>query len=280
MGVPVESLLAAARRRLAAAPFRPATREAALLLGRVLGLGEAQVLARSRELVEDADAARFENLLQRRLGGEPVAYLLGEREFYGRLFQVDRRVLVPRPETEHLVERALALDLPPAPHLLDVGTGSGCIAITLALEIAGARVTATDLAPAALALAAANVCRHGVSGCVHPVAADLARGIALAGFDLAVSNPPYVDPAVAPTLSTEVRDHEPAGALFAPGGDAVLARLLAELEELSTRTPLLLEIGHDQGERLRELAAGSAFELLAVERDYAGRTRVAVLRRR
>ncbi len=147
-------LVAAARARLKTAPFEPSPREALLLVGRVLGLSEAQVLARGGEAVPEAAAREIEALLVRRLAGEPVAYLFGEREFFGRSFAVDPRVLIPRPETEHLVEIALALPLPARPRILDLGTGSGAIAVTLALELPAARVVATDRSPAALAVAA------------------------------------------------------------------------------------------------------------------------------
>ena len=116
----IAELLADAKRRLAATPFEASPREAALLLGHVLSLSEAQILARNQVQPAAAETESFETLLTRRLQGEPVAYLLGEREFYGRPFVVDRRVLIPRPETEHLVEAALALDLPDRPRILDL----------------------------------------------------------------------------------------------------------------------------------------------------------------
>ncbi|MEE8277312.1 MAG: peptide chain release factor N(5)-glutamine methyltransferase, partial [Thermoanaerobaculia bacterium] len=277
----IDRLLADTRRRLAAAPFRPSTREAALLLGRVLGLSEAQVLARSRDRVPATEARRFRELLERRLAGEPVAYLLGEKEFFGRPFAVDRRVLIPRPESEHLVESALAQRLPEEPRILDVGTGSGCLAVTLALELPGARVTAVDVSPAALVVASANARRHGVAGRVVCAAADLVRGLELSRFDLVVSNPPYIDPATAQELSPEIREHEPPAALFAEGrGRAILDRLLRELAALRSGAPLILEIGFDQADWLRQRADASVFELQEVRSDYSGLPRVVVLRRR
>src|SRR4029079_11845729 len=141
----IRQLLAEARPRLAATSFGAPPREALLLLGHVLGLSEAQALARGDSDVPARAEARFRELLERRLTGEPAAYLMGEREFYGRPFFVDSRVLIPRPETEHVVEEALAASLPKRPRILDVGTGSGCLAVTLALEIPGSCVVATDL---------------------------------------------------------------------------------------------------------------------------------------
>lgn len=243
----IDEVLARARARLAAAPFGPSTREAALLLGHVLGLSEAQVLARGRQPAGETAKRLFLGLLERRLGGEPVAYLLGEREFYGRSFAVDRRVLVPRPETEHLVEAALAARLPPSPRILDLGTGSGCLAVTLALELPAARVVATDLSPGALAVAAANVRRWQVEERVALAAADLFSALDLAAFDLVVSNPPYVDRRDASSLSPEVVEFEPPLALFAAErGEAVLAEIFAGAAALSPGALVLVEIGHGQ----------------------------------
>ncbi len=239
------------------------------------------MLARGEQEVAGAERERFEGLLERRLSGEPVAYLLGEREFYGRPFAVDRRVLIPRPETEHLVEAALALDLGEAPWILDVGTGSGAIAVTLALELPGARVVAGDLSLGALRVLAANAVRHGVADRVLAVRSDLVSAFRLGRFDLVVSNPPYVDPAARLSLSPEVRDFEPSLALFAPErGRFVVARLLEASKALLPGTPLLLEIGYDQSEWLyRSVDESRDLELVDIRRDYGGVPRSAILRR-
>jgi release factor glutamine methyltransferase len=275
-------LLAEARPRLAATPFGAPPREAALLLGRLLGLSEAQVLAHGEREVPEETAERFRSLLERRLRGEPVAYLLGERELYGRPFAVDSRVLIPRPETEHLVEEALAAPLPERPWILDVGTGSGILAVTLALEIPGARTVGTDLSPGALAVAAGNARRHGVADRALFAGADLAHGLDLSRFDLVVSNPPYIDPQDAPALSPEVVDFEPHLALFAPGsGDSVLARLFALLGVgLRPGIRAIVEIGFGQLEAARRHAEASGLHFAGARPDYAGIPRVAVLERR
>lgn len=276
----ISGLLREARSRLAATSFA-APREAALLLGRVLGLSEAQVAARDDQPVAAAAASRFQALLARRLRGEPVAYLLGEKEFYGRLFLVDARVLIPRPETEHMVEAALGLPLPPAPRILDVATGSGCLAVTLALERPEARVAASDVSPAALAVAAANVRRLGAGAPLRLVCGDLAAPFDLSAFDLVVSNPPYVDPAEAATLPAEVCNFEPHLALFSPGrGDSTLARLLAGCAGLRPGAFVVVEIGFGQLDQARRHAEAAGFELREVRRDYAGIPRVLSLRRR
>jgi release factor glutamine methyltransferase len=286
----VEDLLAAARRQLAGAAFGPLPREGALLLARVLGVSEASLMARPQAPVEDRAAARFESLLERRLAGEPVAYLLGEKEFYGRSFLVDRRVLVPRPETEHLVEAAISIararaaaagrsDRPGVGlRILDLGTGSGSIAITLALELPGARVTASDRSVAALAVARRNRERHRAA--VGLVAARTLDGLVAAGFDLVVANLPYLDPARTEGLAMEVLRWEPEPALFGgAGGLERLHELLASSPRLPPGAALLLEIGSDQAGPVAALAAQYHLRRLETIRDYAGHDRVLVLDR-
>ncbi len=279
----IGELLLAGKARLAGATFAPPPppREAALLLGRVLGLSEAQVLARDDRPVESSDAIRYQDWIERRAGGEPVAYLLGEREFYGRVFRVDARVLIPRPETEHLIEQALRISLPARPRILEVGAGSGCIAVTLACELPSARVVATDLSTGALAVARGNVERLGAAGRVALVRTDLFAGIEPEAIDLLVSNPPYVDRTEGAEMSPEVCNFEPHLALFPPGGGGLetIARLLESAAALRSGTRVLLEIGRGQLAAVESSAQGNGFDLLAAPSDYAGIPRVAVLAR-
>jgi len=271
----IRQALEQARRQLRSAPFDPSPREAALLLGHLLGANEASVLARYEEAFDPALDRSYVALMERRLAGEPVAYLLAEKEFYGRTFSVDRRVLVPRPETEHLVEEALRLRLPRNPRILDIGTGSGCVALTLALERPDSTLVASDISPAALAVAAANRRRLGLEGRVALVAMDVARAAKLADFDLVISNPPYIDPADEPGLSPEVTAFEPLRALFAGRrGTSTARRLLAELEALRPGGHLLMEIGAGQREALLEAGRNSTFEYVSSADDYAGIPRV------
>ncbi len=276
----VGELVETGRKQLQAAPFQPNPREAHLLLSHVLGLSEASILARWDEAVSSADERSYRALLERRLTGEPVAYLLGEREFYGRPFAVDRRVLIPRPETEHLIEAALALDPAPA-RVLDLGTGSGCLAVTLALELGDAAVVAVDRAAGALDVARANARSLGAGARVRFVCGDLAGATDLGDFDLVVSNPPYVGRHEVPDLSIEVTGFEPHEALFpADHPDAVIECLLAELDGLRPGAHLLVEIGHLQAPRRQRLLANTAFELVRTVPDYQGIPRVLVTRRR
>ena len=276
----IGQLLAEARPLLAATPFGASTREARLLLGHVLDLSEGRVLAREEMAVPPEAERRFRDLLARRLAGEPVSYLTGEREFWGRPFHVDSRVLIPRPETEHLVEVALSLRLPEAPWILDVGTGSGILAITLALEIPSARMVAVDLSPGALTVAAGNARRLGAADRISFLGADLTAALDLRRFDLVVSNPPYVDRSEIPEISPEVLDFEPHLALFPPGaGDATLARLFSECTGLRSGIPLAVEIGRGQLDAVRRHAAASGLDIAEVREDYAGIPRTVLLRR-
>ena len=276
----VSEVLNRARRRLAAASFQPSTREANLLLAHTLGWTEAQVLARHDHTLDDDDRSRFDLALGRRLTGEPIAYILGRREFYGRQFNVDARVLIPRPETEHLVESALELPLPRSPTVLDIGTGSGCLACTIALEQPTSLVIATDVSPAALAVAQSNLTRHGLSERLYLVGTDLARGLALENVDLVLSNPPYIGYDEASDLSPEIVDFEPELALFAYGsGAAFHRRLLTELSAVSSGSWLVIEIGAAQEQLVRESSVDSPFQLVEIRPDYAGLPRVALLQR-
>lgn len=276
----VRALLEDARMRLAEA--RQPRREAALLLGRLLGRSEAQLLAHDDLTVPAEAATHFEQWLVRRVAGEPVAYLFGEREFFGRPYRVDPRVLIPRPETEHLIEAVLALDLPADARVLDIGVGSGAIAATLALERPGWRVFGSDLSLAALVVAQTNAGLLGAS--VALAAGDLTAPWRLAMFDLVVSNPPYVQ---AGDRTPDLR-FEPALALVAddhPAGPAVAtyARLLAELagpEGLRAGTPVVFEIGWNQQAALERLAEENGFDVVATVTDYAGHPRTMVFLRR
>lgn len=254
-------------------------REAALLLGEVLRLGEAQLYARADDEVPEAAAVSYGQLIRRRADRVPVAYLLGRREFYGRNFAVDPRVLIPRPETEHLVEAALRC-IDDGDRVLDVGAGAGCIAVTVALERPGVRVVATDLSPGALAVAAANCRAHGVGDRVRLVRADLLAALRPGTFDVVVSNPPYIDVGEWPSLMPEVRDHEPPEALLAGDGLDFHRRLLAAGGFLRAGRRLLLEIGKGQIEAVRELAERGGFEEEWMVADLAGIPRVLTLRRR
>jgi len=238
--------------------------DAELLLAHVLDTERIGLFTASDRPLEDGELDRYRGLLRRRAVGEPVAYLTGHREFYGLEFEVTSDVLVPRPETELLVDRARELK---PKTLLDVGTGSGCVAVACAVRLPEADVSATDTSDAALAVARRNAERHGAGIRFSP--ADLFG--TLGRFELIVSNPPYVPDGQA----ADIGRHEPHVALYAgPDGMEVLRRLIsgapAHLESGGT---LLAEIGEDQEEAVRA-EAESHFAHVTVHRDLAGHPRV------
>jgi release factor glutamine methyltransferase len=270
------ALLAEGRRRLSGQDHAPY--EAEELLARAASRPRAWFHGRRSEPADATAEAAFEVLVARRAAGEPLQYLLGEWEFLGRTFLVDERALIPRGETEGIVEAARAA-APNARALADLGTGGGILAVTLALERPGAHVLAIDRSPAALALAAANARRHGVAGRVTPVASDWLSAFGPRPlFDLAVANPPYVPLDDAPHLSKTVSDHEPPLALFG-GGDGLepLRVLLASLPAfLHPGAPFVFEFGYGQARDVSELVeASGAFRLASIRLDTAGIPRTA-----
>lgn len=245
-----------------------AAREAEHLVAHALGLDRLGLfLALDRPLTRD-EVVRGRELLTRRGKREPAAYLTGAREFYGRVFKVGPGVLVPRPETELLVDRARALaGARKGLTVLDLGTGSGCLAVTLALELADARVTAVELSARALEYARANAERLGAT--VEFLEGDGLAPVDGRRFDLVLSNPPYVDPAARTSLAPEVAEHEPPEALFAPQGRPDhwaehLAR--AARARLAPGGSMLIELGFDQAPRLRVALADLGLPL-AFTRD-------------
>ncbi|MEM7311327.1 MAG: peptide chain release factor N(5)-glutamine methyltransferase [Planctomycetota bacterium] len=250
--------------------------EAELLVAHALQLDRLKLFLNLERPVTRDEVARARELLVRRAQGAPTAYLVGEREFYGRPFAVGPEVLIPRPETELLVDRARErAGERQGLRVLDVGTGSGCIAISLALELDEAEVLAVDISPAALAVARSNAERLGAA--VELLEGDgLGPAAARGPFDLIASNPPYVDPKDAPTLAAEVREHEPATALFAPAGDPDhwVQRLVREAPALlAPGGALLIELGADQSERALAIAVDAGLEA-SVTPDLAGIPRV------
>ena len=266
--------LSAASARLAEAGIDSARLEAELLLARACDdCARALLYAElDRELTPEQIAA-FEANISRREQREPLAYVLGEWGFRRLTLKTDRRALIPRPETEVVVERALEhIREQPEPDVLDVGTGTGAIALAIADEHDGARVTAVDVSPAAIALARENRDLTGVNGRVELIEHDLTSGLGESQFDLVVSNPPYVEPGELETLQPEVRDWEPHVALVAEGATEAVAR--AATEALRPGGWLVLETAASAGERMRSLLDDLGYEAVAITPDLAGRDRV------
>lgn len=254
--------------------------DAELLLARALSCRREDLYLLAPSSLGEAALRRFTSLLNRRGRREPLALIVGEKEFYARPFAVRPGVLIPRPETELLVEQALALARPwPCPDLFEVGVGSGAVIATLALELPQAHLGGSDLSAEALAVAGENLQRHALRNRVSLFHGDLfpdEEGL----YDLIVSNPPYVDREALAALPAEVRDFEPRLALDGgEGGVAIIARLLAEAAvRLRDGGALLLEIGAGQWPAVRRMAA-VWYGAVEVVRDLAGVERVVVARR-
>jgi release factor glutamine methyltransferase len=249
-------VLQAARVRLASTSQYP-RRDAELILAHVLGCDSTALLTHPERLLSAKETDGFESLLQRRLANEPVQYLTGEQEFFGLLFGVSRDVLIPRPETEHLVEAVLErFNRDSNPRIVDVGTGSGAIAVAIAHAMPRSRVTAVDLYPAALEIARRNAERHGVIDRVTLLQSDLLAASRSTEFDAVVSNPPYI--ADGEQLEPQVANYEPRSALHAgPTGLEVYERLIPQARTvLNPRGWLMMEIGYGQQPALQTLLGG------------------------
>jgi release factor glutamine methyltransferase len=273
------------RLRTAGVPDAEADLDARLLARHVLGWDAARLLTDGTAAASDGFQAAYDALIARRTAREPMAYILGHQEFWGLPFAVGPSVLIPRPETEVLVEAALE-QLPAAAALdvLDVGTGSGCVAIAIAHDRPHTRVVAVDLSREALAIARANAARHGVGDRMTFACGDLLDVPSLSErtFDVIVSNPPYVADGDRLSLQPEVRDYEPAAALFAGrDGLSIVRRLVAQsVSHLHRGGFLMFEIGMGQNEAVRELiSATPGLTMIDMKRDLQGIPRTATARR-
>jgi release factor glutamine methyltransferase len=285
-----------ARLRAANVPSHSLATE--LLLMHALGRDRTWLYTHSEAPLDVADAEKYFALIARRAAGEPTQYLTGKQEFWGLEFEVTPVVLIPRPETEHVMEVALArlgtrgfkihLDTGMPREKLrvaDVGTGSGCLAVALAWELPHAEVFATDISAAALEVAGRNAARHNVADRIHFLRTNVLDGLGdesptgkLPSFDLIVSNPPYVGRDDAAQLQREVRDYEPHAALFAgPTGVEMYARLIEDAANLLRPGGILvLELGYNSAQRVRDIFSGeNCWTNVAFTNDLAGIPRVA-----
>jgi len=254
--------------------------DAEVLLAHLMGLSRTQLYARGADPLDPSLLEAFQELLERRREGEPVAHLVGWKEFYGRRFAVTPHALIPRPETEFLVEAGLQLlerSAPIRPEILELCTGSGAVDITLALEMPHAVIRATDLSEQALQLARENVLKHRVDERVHLSCGDLFLALSKPRrFDLILANPPYVGTERGPAPEEAVVRHEPAMALFAgPDGLEIVRRLVAEAPDwLVDGGHLVLEISAAQSEGVEAMMHERGFRDTGLVCDLAGLPRI------
>jgi len=278
----IATALGAAADVLARAGIGAARSEAEQLLGDLLGTDRGGLLVRRGEALGESERRGFEGWVARRARREPVQYIVGRVEFRGLDLQVDPRVLIPRPETEGLVEAALAEDPPRGGTVVDAGTGSGCVAIALAVARPDLRVCAIDRSAAAIAVARENARIHRVEERVRFDVLDFGDPPAAWDglMDLLVANPPYVTRDEWAALEPEVRDHEPRDALV-PGPTGLEAHATLATTARRILRPggsVILEVGWTQAEAVGVLLGGHGFEAISTRRDFAGIARVVVAR--
>ncbi|HET9954897.1 MAG TPA: peptide chain release factor N(5)-glutamine methyltransferase [Polyangiaceae bacterium] len=253
--------------------------DAELLLGHVLGVDRVRLILDATRPLTEPELQAYRELIKRRRRGEPVAYLRGQREFYGRVFRVDRRVLVPRPETELLVEVALTRTRARSLYgrALDLCTGSGCVATTFARERRTWRVTGADISEPALQVARDNALRLGAIHNLDFVQGDLFEGVPpKARFELVTANAPYIPHQDIAGLDSDVRDFEPKLALDGGAdGLVIIRRIVAQASaRLVPGGVLALEVGYDQAPRVSELLHAAGFDAVQIQKDYAGHQRI------
>jgi release factor glutamine methyltransferase len=276
----VAQVLSEYSRRFADAGVDSPRLNAELLLARTLDVDRGRLMGMGAHELAADEESRFLAMAKRRLLHEPIDYILGEREFYGRAFRVRAGVLIPRPETETIIDIVRRECSGLSGWAADIGCGSGALAVTLALELPNLRVLATDISETALQVTRENAQVHGVASrvfCARMDGLSAARG----GFVLIVSNPPYVDPADAASMQPEVRDYEPPEALFGGrGGLEIAERLLRQAAvKLNPGGHCLFEHAFNQGEAMRAIASSAGLSGVRTVNDMSGLERVLVARR-
>ena len=254
--------------------------DAQLIMARVLGCSRLDIIAHPERCLSDSELASFTADIQTRSSRYPLAYILGHKEFYGIDFDVAPGVLVPRPETEVLVEECIKRIPAESPLIADIGVGTGAIAVALAVKIPGARVWATEISLAAAKVARINIEKNHVADRVHVIMGDLLNPLTDLGFkyDVIVSNPPYIPSGVIETLQPEVRLYEPSEALDG-GVDGMDAyrRMFAQARDMLRKSGFIaVEIGIEQAEPVKNIAVSSGYGQIDIIRDLAGIERVVV----
>jgi release factor glutamine methyltransferase len=279
----ISEALKEASQILQSAGVPEARREAGSLLSFGIARDRTFLISHAEDQLDERALAQFREAVERRAVGEPLQYITGVQDFFGREFRVTPDVLIPRPETELLVEAALELVGETSPFICDVGTGSGCIALTLLCEILKARAVAVDKSPTALEIAKLNARNLSVADRAEFLVSDCFDSLDSSEyeFDLIVSNPPYVSAGVLPGLQREVRDHEPLVALSpGPDGLSMIRRLLHDAPAFLKQSGyMIMEIGFDQGEKVQSLVDDSVWRLVDLRPDLQGIPRIVILQK-
>ena len=280
----VQKAWIALRARLEKARVAEAEVKCQWLLAHLLNCSRSTLSLQTREPVSADWMNRMDKMAGRLARHEPLQYVLGQTDFFGRRFDCDSRALIPRPETEQLISSVLScpiLQIRAVPRIADVGTGTGCIAITLALELPHARIFASEADPRTLSLARSNARRLRVSGRIQWIHTDLLKGIETSTLDAVVSNPPYVQTDVWLKLERQIRLHEPRLALDGgPDGLDLIRRLAKEARRtLKPRGRLFLEIGNDQAHKTLRILRREGFCSAIYQRDLQGHPRIVTARR-
>lgn len=251
--------------------------DAEILLAHSCGWQRIQLYTNYNQQLTPDQRGRMRDFIQRRARAEPVAYLVGYREFFALDFAVNSSVLIPRPDTETLVREAIEVAKSVnSPNVLDIGTGSGCVAISIAVNCPNANTTAVDISTDALGVATANAEKHNVTDRVRLLCSDVFKNVPAERFDLIVSNPPYIREDELPTLQADVRDHEPVGALVG-GSDGldIVRRIVTESPAfLAESGHLMLEVDGQQADPVAQLLTNAGYRDVLIEKDLSGIQRV------
>jgi release factor glutamine methyltransferase len=284
----ISEAIAEGARQLQSSGVDEARRAAGVLLCHALGIDRTHLLTKAGQQIDEPDYRAYLRLIGRRAAGEPSQYVTGHQEFYGLDFIVTTAVLIPRPETEFLVEQVIKLARESqlsAPLIADIGTGSGCVAVAVAASLPNAKVLATDVSSAALGVARKNAERHGAGRRIEFLEGDLLEPLARRGLeesvDILASNPPYVEERGPEPVQPEVRDWEPHAALFggADGLDFYRRLLVDGLKYVRPGGYFVFEIGYDQLDAISGLIAGPSWELTEVTNDLQGIPRTLTVRK-
>ncbi|MHB8771439.1 MAG: peptide chain release factor N(5)-glutamine methyltransferase [Syntrophales bacterium] len=280
----IRTIIHRTTRDLAACGSASPRLDAEVLLMHLLRIDRLRLVTHPEQTLTEEQAADYARWVERRCQGEPVSYIVGVKEFWSLVFEVNRDVLIPRPETECLIEEVLDRPAPAgdSPRIIDIGTGSGAIGVVLATEIPAAKVAATDVSAAALEVARRNALRHGVADRMELFAGDLFAA-SPGTFDIICSNPPYIPDGAYPLLAEGIRAFEPRGALIAgPDGTAFHRRIIREgADRLKAGGWMYLEIGEGQREIVEAHFRQTGFyDTIRFRKDYGGIDRIAIARRR